>query len=657
MRLRRLCVLLLLLAVAAPVAADEPPVPVEPPDPDPRAEPVDPVDRGRFARAGVSELMRSTGLSRDVGFTFEGYVLRDGAPYGKVTLSARPEPERMRWAVRDAIHPVDPSGDRVLATALVGSDLTVQEMQYTRRNARGFLRADVKWRAGGGYRIEHETDDYENRLDVEDSKPIATLSAVILFLRAIPMKPGVWSMPDLDPNPGAGAPYLAPARIEVHRKAPWGVKGQAEPAWIASYTRGTQTLRIALAVEDRRLLGVEFVGLPFQFVPRGSGPVGLAAAMAPDLMTPVEKAVQATRRLRAAMPAPSADAGLDFRGEVRLGDARVGTVWLRAEPTSIGGRLGWSVLESQVLETGASRVEMETSGILSPNLTLERGTRIDKRPSGTWHVTYERAEGGMRVVSRAQDKTQTAVLAAADDASAGLVPVILFLRQVPDAPAHYLLSGWDPRFAGKPKAGSGAFAFQRADVHVEVHGVRPVAGQAEQRELVARCTLRSGLRYDIHLDADGRALRAVHGVMPKTSFVAPSTPGTTPDWYDAVDGEPKSARQVFIKFGRGYHRPREDLLAEAFHWPSLHAQAIAQGRYPKDTPIERVRKDWIDTFVGMSKHRTKGDCDDLLFQILMTSREATNEDGSVTLHTLPVYGGHAYRMEERDGRWFIVAID
>ena len=147
------------------------------------------------------------------------------------------------------------------------------------------------------------------------------------------------------------------------------------------------------------------------------------------------------------------------------------------------------------------------------------------------------------------------------------------------------------------------------------------------------------------------------GRMPTTSFVAAQNAGETPDWFDAVDGVPKSARQAFIKFGRGYHRPRKDLLSDAFHWPSLHAQAIAQGRYEKGTPIDRIRQDWIDTFVGMSKHRTKGDCDDLLFQILMTSREVTNEDGSVTLHTLPVYGGHAYRMAERDGRWYIVAID
>ena len=112
-----------------------------------------------------------------------------------------------------------------------------------------------------------------------------------------------------------------------------------------------------------------------------------------------------------------------------------------------------------------------------------------------------------------------------------------------------------------------------------------------------------------------------------------------------------------MKFGRGYHRPRRDLLADAFHWPSMLKHALAEQRYEPGTTEEQIRKDWIDVFVGMSKHRTKGDCDDLLFQIFMTSEETEHEDGSVSLRTLPAYGGHTYRMQEIDGRWWIVHID
>lgn len=594
-------------------------------------------------------------------FSFEGYVLRDGAPYGRVALGARML-DKDRWEVRDAIQPLDPSGDRVLAKAMLGMDLSVWQMTYVRRNPRGHLTAEVHSREDRSYRVTHVTNDYENRLVVQGRHATATLSAVVLFLRSVPLEPGVWELPDLDANPSAGDPYLAPARLEIHRKAPWRVKQAARQAWIVSYSRGLQTLRLAFDAEDRALLGVDFVGLPFQFVPEGSGPVGLAAGVEQDLRTPIEQALERTRALRARLPAPREEDAIDFRGQVCLEDARVGSVWLRATPTSHEGRPAWSVLESKFLETGASRVESETAGIVAPDLTLLRGTRVDKRPAGAAHVTYERVAGGMRVVTRVGDKVQTNLLGAGADAMTGLVPVLLFLRHVPHEPAHYLLSGWDPRFAGKPKAGSGSFAFHRADVHVHVTGMGQIeppgsAGGGARPVLTADCTLRSGRRFEVQVFTDTGEVWMVGGGMPKTYYIDARVARVAPDWYEAIEGRPASAWQAFIKFGRGYHRPRRDLLADAFHWPSMHAQAIAQGRYPEGTPLERIKEDWIETFVGMSKHRTKGDCDDLLFQILMTSRQEEHEDGAVTLHTLPVYGGHSYRMREIDGRWWIDAID
>ncbi|MDF1700337.1 MAG: hypothetical protein P1V36_04185, partial [Planctomycetota bacterium] len=169
--------------------------------------------------------------SQAARFTFDGYVLRAGAPYGRVTLSARAQ-EGGRWSVRDAIVPVDPAGDRVLAAALLDRSLAVQEMTYTRRNARGFLHGDVKREASAGYRVLHETNDYVNRLEIDGQDAVATLSAIVLFLRLLPAGPGLYELPDLDPNPAPGDPYLAPARVEVHRQAPWRVRGTTRRAWI-----------------------------------------------------------------------------------------------------------------------------------------------------------------------------------------------------------------------------------------------------------------------------------------------------------------------------------------------------------------------------------------------------------------------------------------
>ncbi len=615
---------------------------------DARGEEATPATRTRTLRRNLPE-PGSTGT-----FDFEGYVLRDGAPYGRVRLSALASAQGT-WQVRDAIQPLKPSADRVLATAELDARLRTRSGTYMRRGSRGFLSAELSVREGGGYRIEHQTADYENRLDIDGAGALSTLSGAILLLRLLPPGPGVYEVPDLDPNPSPGDPYIAPARLEVHRVAPWRVGGGARPAWIVSYTRGTQTLRLALDAKTRNLLGVTFIGLPFQFVPKGSGSVGLQESVASDLMTPVEHAVARTRAVRARLPRPRR--GFDVRAEVRLGANRVGTARLRADPACHACRAVWSVHESQVLRTGASTVEGQTTGVLDRDLTLLRGERLDRRPSGTFRATYERVAGGIRTVTGAERENVT-LLDAAEDASTGLMPVLLFLRSVPRTPAHYVLPGWDPRSATTPKAGSGAFAFRAADVHIEVRGTVPFELDGVRRHtLQASCTLRNGRRYDLYLDARSRDFVALLGQMPKTSIVASASIGQRADWYDAIEGKPQSARQAFIKFGRGYHLPREDLLKAAFHWPSLVKQALAAGRYAEGTPPEQIQKDWIAVFVGMSKHRTPGDCDDLLFQILMTSREVTHADGSVSLHTLPVYGGHTYRMAERDGRWWIVAID
>jgi hypothetical protein len=193
---------------------------------------------------------------------------------------------------------------------------------------------------------------------------------------------------------------------------------------------------------------------------------------------------------------------------------------------------------------------------------------------------------------------------------------------------------------------------------VEVAGVaeREVDG-ALRPTLLARCLPRTGRHYEVHLEPDTREVVGVVGLIPRLDRLPARDGRPAPTWFDAVEGEARTARQAFITFGRGYHLPRRDLLAKAIHWPSLLAQALAEGRYPAGTTEARVRDDWIEVFVGMSKHRTPGDCDDLLFQIFTTSALESQDDGSVLLRTLPVYGGHAYRLRPIEGRWYIVRID
>jgi hypothetical protein len=73
--------------------------------------------------------------------------------------------------------------------------------------------------------------------------------------------------------------------------------------------------------------------------------------------------------------------------------------------------------------------------------------------------------------------------------------------------------------------------------------------------------------------------------------------------------------------------------------------------------LEKVREDWVAEFERMSKHRTEGDCDDLLMQLLTTAKITTNADGSVSIEALPVFGGHVFHCASLDGRWWITKLE
>ncbi len=588
--------------------------------------------------------------SAEHAWEFRGHVLRGGRPYGTVSLSARPHGEREgHWVVRDEIKPLKPQDFTVLQTAVLDRRLGAVSGSFHRRNTRGFLRARFT-AAEDGYAMEHEADYYENRLDVETRKGIATLAGSVTFLRHVPAAKAVYRLRDFDPDPSGGDPYALDARVEVHGLANWNDGDELVEAWIASVTRGKQTLRLAFHPKTRALLGVVYVGLGIQIVQEGHAAGGLAQPKMQGLATPIELAIHRTRSLRKKLGLPRRP--FRFLGEVKHAGISVGTVMLVAEPASVGGAPAWRVLESQTVKVGEAVIEHEVSGFLAQDLTVLKGERIDKRPEGTFHVTYRRKPGGIETIAHTKKGPQQPVLLGAPEgAITGVLPVLLFLRQAPDHLSDYVLPGWDPRFAQKPKAGTGTFTLSRSDTHVHVERVK--------EGLVARCARRDGWSFEVVLRPDDRRLLEVRGLMPKVDFAprTASSPTGRADWYDAVDGSPTNWRQAFVKFGRGYHLPRRDLLADAFHWPSMVKQAIAQGRYAEGTPEAKIRDDWIDVFVKMSKNRTEADCDDLLFQMFMTSEETANADGSVSLRTLPAYGGHTYRMQAIDGRWWIVQID
>ncbi len=594
------------------------------------------------------------------GFEFRCDIRQAGEVVSELTLSAEPfeVDGKPGWRVRDVITPKKKDGDRVRTEAYLDSRLDAVRGTYERRNTKGFLICHWQRGADGTFELQHRTQEYENQLfSKTKGRAKTSLAGLLLFLRLAPAGAADYGFLELDPDPTAGDAYVVGALLRVHRQAAWRVGERVHDAWIVSFTRGQRSYRIALATKNRDFLGLQVVGMPLLVSPAGGGAVGLQDAEADGLETPLEVAERRSAKMRAALPAPSE--GFRFEADLVIGDYKIGSAVISAEPSSVKGQPAWLVRETTRREAGEAAVLSEWSGFLAQDLSLLRGESIHRAPSGNRSHTYTRTDDGIETVHHLKTgKAGPVWTAFRPGTTTGLVSVVLFLQALPDEEAVYVLPGYDPLYVRTPKAGSGAFPVDLVDAHVEVLGNTSFdRGLTTRPTWAARVTAKTGRVYVVHLDRATRALVAVEGVMPKVTLAPKGTGGKTIDWFEYAEKTPRNAHDVFVKFGRGYHLPREDLLADAFHWPTMLKHEIEAGSYEAGTKIERVRKDWIDEFVRRSKHRTVGDCDDLLMQIFMTATETTNEDGSVTIATIPAYGGHAYRCEQIDGRWYIVRVD
>lgn len=377
-----------------------------------------------------------------------------------------------------------------------------------------------------------------------------------------------------------------------------------------------------------------------------------AVRVAPSAPSPQERA----RQVRAALLAPSAP--WSFEGELVGLGARLGRVELHAEPGTFGAAPCWVVSERTVREHGAARVVTESTLSLAPDLALLRSETVLRAPGGGSLLAMGWRDGRLEVHEEAGDEARAAALDAPREATSGLFALLAFARALP---AQDLAT---PGAAWRLEVADGRLAFGddkgqplpagRADLELAV-----VDGAPAGATLVLEARAASGRALRLHLDRATRAVQRIEGLVPALSIVPRGAPGLppAPAWFARVGEPPQDALSAFVTFGRGYHLPRRDLLEAAFHWPSMRDHEVAAGTYPAGTAPERVREDFCAEFERMSKHRSEGDCDDLLVQLLLSATLTTHADGSVTVDTLPAYGDHAYTMAPRDGRWWIVRVD
>ena len=592
------------------------------------------------------------------GFSWTGTVRHLGKPVARLRLVAVPTapgalsgaPDGAAWHVLERLEPTQPQMDAQQTQAWLDADLHALSGSYRRSNDGGFLAATWSKREGG-FVLEHQTPEYENHLEPASAGPaVTTTVGLLLWLQAQGAAADGRSIADFDPDPAPGDPYVAPLHVESHGAVRWRQGDEVRELQTLSITRAQRTLRFAFDA-DGTLAGFEIVGLGLD-VTEGDGeplvlddPEGLAQSLR-------DRATEAARAARRCLDAPAK--AWRFEGDLVLDGATIGSVVLEAVPASAGGEPAWDVREVTERAGGDAQVRSELVCTLAQDLTVLRGQRSHSSPSEVGHSRFERA-GDVMHISHEVDGRPPVTLdgAVRPDATMGTVAALLLARLATptSGAAHWVLPGFDPRFARAPKAGSGSVATGEADLTVDV-------STSEDGVRTVRVRSRLGFETVYRLRAADGELLGADGVLPRSGIVPKGQGGPAPDWYDAIEGTPKNAWQAFIRFGRGYHLPRRDLLEVAFDWEALRAHEIEAGHWAADTPIETVRDGWIQEFESRSKHRTTGDCDDLLMQIFLTMQLIREPDGSFTFATLPVYGGHRYRIADGGEKgWRIVRID
>jgi hypothetical protein len=379
-------------------------------------------------------------------------------------------------------------------------------------------------------------------------------------------------------------------------------------------------------------------------------------AQAPPTAAPAASADPAavsarSAAIRDALPAPVA--AWSWTRELEFDGFRLGTFTIEAEPATLADKPVWYVLERTVREAGEGRVVSESSVYLTADLSLLRGETVLRAPGGTESLFFGRREGSMEVTASSGEHEKTEVAEVAENATIGLFPVIRVLEaafageQGAQLPLRLVM--FDPRHAfgdgeGKPiPAGT-------ADVTLE-------PGESAGKTHAVQSSTAAGRGSTILVGQGSRKVESVRGRFPHWDLVPAGSSAKRPDWFDRVGQTPETAYQAFCNFGRGYHLAKRDLLESAFHWETMREHEIAAGTYPADVTLEKVKEDYIAEFLRMSKHRTAADCDDLVTQILVTSKITKSADGVVAIEALPIYGGHTFHCGPKDGRWWVLKVD
>ncbi|MCC7139347.1 MAG: hypothetical protein IT460_13070 [Planctomycetes bacterium] len=388
-----------------------------------------------------------------------------------------------------------------------------------------------------------------------------------------------------------------------------------------------------------------------------------AAARAADAPDP---ALAAAAAVRAKVPTPlepeegKPSLAFEFEGDLVVAGENAGRVHVSVDVGTFRDAPVWLVSETVVQAWGGSEVTTEASYWLSRDLALLKGewqrttadrrVRLDFRRDGPAFVV-NKEEGPLEGAGTSAERS----LPAPEGATYGRGAVLLFLKYAPASAATYDLPlvGLD---ALMPTIDEHEPAPDAAPLRLEVKGAAKYGTKPDVADSWLAVWRHGGRVADWHLDPKDRHLLGIEVRRPPGTRIVPKGKGGPRAAHDD-DAPATTWKACFLKFGHGYHMAVPKWLDAAFHWDSMYAHDTSAGSWPKERPIEDLKKAYIDEFLARSKHRPRADADALLQMTLATGEEKTQPDGTVVLATHPEFGGNTFHFRAIGGIWYIVRVD
>jgi hypothetical protein len=368
-------------------------------------------------------------------------------------------------------------------------------------------------------------------------------------------------------------------------------------------------------------------------------PLLAASAAWADEETPEAR----TARVSAGFPEPSAEQGLAWDLEIRMGGGKSGDMRIEAAPGEREGHLGWRL--TAVAQMAGGRAKETSDEFAGRDLvTIEGRKEIGDGTNmrgGTWFRT---PEGYEVITGTGTPESETKhTVAAPEGAAGGLAGAFLFCRLLPAEPGVYARKVFDVTDR------RGRILL---DGTIEVVGdAEWTVGEETRKTWFVRMKRGDSEGWHLHFDRESRDLIVARMEGGGVEIVPAGSPGAT----KRVDlGEPAATPQAAtIKALVGINSRDLPLLDEAFEWSAMLEAGKADGTLASATTVDSLKQAFVSR---VRKEMERSQAEAFLGGISAALEVEDLEGGDARVRVPEEFGGLVLTVRAFDGVWKVVRL-